>query len=754
MTDKMDKVTHFFKPRTSSDVLSKKTGQAAANFLKSLSASHNAQKTFSQLLKKSKLSLEEVVKADYHEENEYYDAHACYFSMVDRPAAEEILQRNGNSEGLFLIRDSAKFGDFVLSMVSERRPVHFHIEQHNNSVSQYSMDSGECFDGLDRLITHYINLPDGLPTRLMLFCKKGMPLPYLAIKYGRTNVLHHVVKEGSIKLTRMVLESDRYENLNAKNAEGSTALHIAAFNGFDQICEILANKGADVNAKDASGHTPLHSACVGNKPSTISLLVTKYKADLQDPCCVNGMVPLHVAANYGHEQCVEKLLALKAPLRPKTDCGEIPLDLAEKGNHQACIDLLSRYKSPAPQTKPSLWYHQHLDRAQAGKVLDEHGMKNGMYLIRPSLRRAGVSVLTMVCDNSLYNYEIETHGSWVYIGTGPFLDSLEHLIEHYTQFRDGLPTTLAIPIRNPHYKPVEELSHSHNLSAFGVATARRRIPEIKRNDIQLGEEIGVGEYGSVLKGVWTDSSGTKREVAVKTLLEGHGQNSEFFREADVMMKLHHECIVELIGICHHSPVMIVQELLQMGSMLDFLLDHPNKVNPDEDLKLWAAQIACGMHYLEGQNFVHRDLAARNILLAHEQRAKISDFGLSRACKFEKDYYKATEGGRWPVKWYAPECIYFGRFTHASDVWSYGVTLWEMWTFGEQPYGEKNGQQVLAMIENKERLPRPSKSPRKIYEIMRHCWEYEPEKRPTFATLFHIFDTDPDYRKIRELIVPR
>lgn len=198
--------------------------------------------------------------------------------------------------------------------------------------------------------------------------------------------------------------------------------------------------------------------------------------------------------------------------------------------------------------------------------------------------------------------------------------------------------------------------------------------------------------------------------------------------------------------------MIVQELLPMGSMLDFLLDHPKEVDPDHDLKLWAAQIACGMHYLETQKIVHRDLAARNILLANKQHAKISDFGLSRATKAEKDYYRATEGGRWPVKWYAPECIYYGQFSHASDVWSYGVTLWEMWTLGEQPFEDLNGQAVLKLIDRGERLQPPSKCPRKIYKIMQQCWAYDPANRPSFMELQHIFDTDPDYQQIRSLVL--
>ena len=133
---------------------------------------------------------------------------------------------------------------------------------------------------------------------------------------------------------------------------------------------------------------------------------------------------------------------------------------------------------------------------------------------------------------------------------------------------------------------------------------------------------------------------------------------------------------------------MVLELVELGSMLDYIVEQSKSVRPDLELNLWAAQVACGMMYLESQRFIHRDLAARNVLLASKFQAKISDFGLSTLTAEGKDYYQASQGGRWPIKWYAPECVNYGTFTHASDVWSFGVLLWEMFSFGEQPYNGK------------------------------------------------------------------
>lgn len=273
---------------------------------------------------------------------------------------------------------------------------------------------------------------------------------------------------------------------------------------------------------------------------------------------------------------------------------------------------------------------------------------------------------------------------------------------------------------------------------------------ITRESLELGPELGQGEFGSVLKGVWTDPKGDKVPVAMKTLHPekiAHGEQ-EFLREARIMSGLDHPCIVRLIGVCLGPPLILVQELVQMGALLDFLIDHQSDIS-QRDLKLWAAQIAWGMMYLEKKRFVHRDLATRNILMSTKQQVKISDFGLSRATGSGSDYYKASQGGRWPVKWYAPESINFGTFSHQSDVWSYGVTLWEMYSFGQLPYGEMSGGEVIRMLEEEnKRLERPEACPDHTYSLMLQCWDLKPEKRPTFAQLHNIFSTNPLYADVK------
>jgi len=248
-------------------------------------------------------------------------------------------------------------------------------------------------------------------------------------------------------------------------------------------------------------------------------------------------------------------------------------------------------------------------------------------------------------------------------------------------------------------------------------------------------------------------AGVVKDVAIKALSNESiepGQSEEFLSEAKVMMDLDHQCIVQLLGISHGPPVLMILELVPLGSVLSYLEEQPDSVSPGMEIPLWASQIACGMLYLQSKKFVHRDLAARNILLASKYQTKISDFGLSRVVG-EKNYYRASKGGRWPVKWYAPECINYGTFSHASDVWSYGVVLWEMYSYGKQPYKDKTGAQTVEYIESQHRLPQPEKASDDVYDIMLQCWAYKPADRPAFKDLFEIFSNNPEYMNLTELL---
>ncbi|XP_035699141.1 tyrosine-protein kinase SYK-like isoform X2 [Branchiostoma floridae] len=271
-------------------------------------------------------------------------------------------------------------------------------------------------------------------------------------------------------------------------------------------------------------------------------------------------------------------------------------------------------------------------------------------------------------------------------------------------------------------------------SPYSDVTLREgRKLELDPSRLQLKEKLGAGNFGSVLSGTYQLGRKTI-EVAVKTLKTEQVPNEEpeILKEANMMKDLDHPHIVRMIGVCHGETIMLVLELAPLGPLNKYLKKNAS-VRPERIVDLMT-QVAEGMAYLESKNFVHRDLAARNILLVSELFAKISDFGMSKALGLGSDYYKTDTAGKWPLKWYAPECIYYYKFSSKADVWSYGVTLWEAFSNGRKPYAGMKGQDILTWIESDRRLDRPPTCSEEVYAVMRSCWQYKAKDRPTFAEL--------------------
>ncbi|XP_048488545.1 activated Cdc42 kinase-like isoform X3 [Plutella xylostella] len=279
----------------------------------------------------------------------------------------------------------------------------------------------------------------------------------------------------------------------------------------------------------------------------------------------------------------------------------------------------------------------------------------------------------------------------------------------------------------------------HLLSESTVHVPSKHI--IPKDDITINKELGMGQFGVVQQGTWT--TGNQRiQVAIKCL--GHermtSDSTEFLKEAAVMHGIEHPFIVRLYGVVLDvESLMLVTELAPLRSLLECLREVSLRPHfPVPTLCEFAEQICSGMTYLEQKRLIHRDLAARNILVFNKDRVKISDFGLSRALGVGKDYYQTNYNVnlKLPVAWCAPECILYLRFTTSSDVWAYGVCLWEMFTYGFQPWVALTGQQILEAIDspNCQRLERPELCPEQYYIVMLHCWEHDPTHRPKFSQL--------------------
>lgn len=281
-----------------------------------------------------------------------------------------------------------------------------------------------------------------------------------------------------------------------------------------------------------------------------------------------------------------------------------------------------------------------------------------------------------------------------------------------------------------------------------------RVPNkhmIPADAIIVNKELGTGEFGVVQQGVWTND-GERIQVAIKCLSRERMQNNpiEFLKEAAIMHAIDHEHIVRLYGVVlDTNSLMLVTELAPLRSLLECLKEPSLRASfPVLSLCDFAVQIADGMQYLEAKRLIHRDLAARNILVFSKNKVKISDFGLSRALGVGKDYYQTNFNVnlKLPIAWCAPECISYLKFTSASDVWAYGVTLWEMFSYGFQPWAALTGHQILEAIDepNFQRLEQPECCPKDYFSLMQQCWQHEPSKRPKFSELINLLpDLKPE-----------
>ncbi|CAM4730806.1 unnamed protein product [Leuciscus chuanchicus] len=432
------------------------------------------------------------------------------------------------------------------------------------------------------------------------------------------------------------------------------------------------------------------------------------------------------------------------------------------------------------------WFHGKIDREDSELRLRRSSHVNGKFLIRQR-ENDGRNVSYALCllhNNQVMHYRIDKdRAGKLSIPDGKKFDTLWQLVEHYSYKPDGLlrvlTETCPRPANNsaqgatggilsriksysfpkPGQKKGHHLENPYNIRSRGelpnpnifgteampmdtqVYESPYADPEelrsttVNRSDLTLEDgELGSGNFGTVLRGVYQMKK-TQKVVAVK-ILKNDDDNAavkdEMLREANVMQQLDNPYIVRMIGICEAENLMLVMELAELGPLHKFL--QKNKHISMKNITELVHQVSMGMKYLEEHNFVHRDLAARNVLLVTQHYAKISDFGLSKALTEDENYYKAKGHGKWPLKWYAPECMNFLRFSSKSDVWSFGVLMWEAYSYGQKPYKGMKGNEVIQMIESGQRMSAPADCPDEMYNLMMKCWTYKSDERPGFSVV--------------------
>uniref|UniRef100_A0A8C5BPC3 Tyrosine-protein kinase n=1 Tax=Gadus morhua TaxID=8049 RepID=A0A8C5BPC3_GADMO len=351
------------------------------------------------------------------------------------------------------------------------------------------------------------------------------------------------------------------------------------------------------------------------------------------------------------------------------------------------------------------WYHGVIPRLEVQELL----RGDGEFLVRRSQGKAE-NVLSVHWAGSCRHFLIQQNNNLYRLDKEQFA-TVPLLINHLISSGQTVTAKTDIFLKTPVVKDKWVLEH---------------------DDVILGPSIGRGNFGEVYSGRLRFDN---MAVAVKACREDLPPETKkrFLMEARILKQYEHPNIVRLIGVCtQQQPIYIIMELVQGGDFLSFVRAADRSLPPGL-LVTMVADIASGMDYLENRKCIHRDLAARNCLVGEQHVVKISDFGMSR--EEEDGVYSATGGLRQvPVKWTAPEALNYGRYTTESDVWSFGVVLWETFSRGMTPYTSMSNQQTRDELERGYRMPAPPACPPEVYRLMQSCWQTEPRNRPSFREL--------------------
>nr|XP_051709872.1 tyrosine-protein kinase Fer isoform X1 [Oryctolagus cuniculus]XP_051709873.1 tyrosine-protein kinase Fer isoform X1 [Oryctolagus cuniculus]XP_051709874.1 tyrosine-protein kinase Fer isoform X1 [Oryctolagus cuniculus]XP_051709875.1 tyrosine-protein kinase Fer isoform X1 [Oryctolagus cuniculus]XP_051709876.1 tyrosine-protein kinase Fer isoform X1 [Oryctolagus cuniculus]XP_051709877.1 tyrosine-protein kinase Fer isoform X1 [Oryctolagus cuniculus]XP_051709878.1 tyrosine-protein kinase Fer isof len=365
-------------------------------------------------------------------------------------------------------------------------------------------------------------------------------------------------------------------------------------------------------------------------------------------------------------------------------------------------DVISLSEKPLAEQD---WYHGAIPRIEAQELLKQQGD----FLVRESHGKPGEYVLSVYSDGQRRHFIIQFVDN-MYRFEGNGFVNIPQLIDHHYTTKQVITKKSGVVLLNP------------------IPKDKKWI--LNHEDVTLGELLGKGNFGEVYKGTLKD----KTAVAVKTCKEDLPQELKikFLQEAKILKQYDHPNIVKLIGVCtQRQPVYIIMELVPGGDFLSFLRKKKDELKLKQLVK-FSLDAASGMLYLESKNCIHRDLAARNCLVGENNVLKISDFGMSR--QEDGGVYSSSGLKQIPIKWTAPEALNYGRYSSESDVWSFGILLWETFSLGVCPYPGMTNQQAREQVERGYRMSAPQHCPEDISKIMMKCWDYKPENRPKFSEL--------------------
>lgn len=376
----------------------------------------------------------------------------------------------------------------------------------------------------------------------------------------------------------------------------------------------------------------------------------------------------------------------------------------------------NNYLAPAETLRLQPWFFGTLTRFEAQSHLLGPGNEEGAFLIRQSEKDSVGYVLSVRSSSRVKHFKVHQpdEGNF-HVDNNHHFRSLIELVEHYSVNTLSSAGLLGEPCRRK--KP--NTSHLNHLDEW----------ELPKEEFTLEEELGRGYFADVFRGRWKNHI----NVAIKIIKSDSELNHrEFQREVQILKSLRHRNLISLFAVCMASPpYYIITELMEKGSLLHFLRSSEGQLLDTASLIDMGAQVADGMSYLEEKNSIHRDLAARNVLVGGDYICKVADFGLARVIK---EPFYITEDKKIPYKWSAPEAISHGKFSIKSDVWSFGILLYEIITNGCVPYPALSNQEVFNLVTKGYRMPAPNRCPNFLYQTMLQCWKDNPEDRASFKSL--------------------
>lgn len=641
---------------------------------------------------------------------------AYFYGRITREEAEQILDRYERKEGLFLLRESINpLGNYAISICHNNNFHHYNIEKRQDGM--YKISDGRPFVGPIELIMHHEKNLDGMITCPSIPCVRlpfQRPIAFRGMTYTELE-------------NELISKAESMKNAKMERALGAQRDHL-----------IL------LVAKDLHKKQPWYHGKISREEADRRILKSghddgKFLVRQRDDKKTFALTLSF--RNEARHYMIDKKEKFAIQDGPKFDCLMMLID----HYHNKSDGLLCKLATPV--AKPGY------DKSALAKYMESSTRQNQVY-IDHLVARTDLPASPTSPTNGFPGHSPSRHSSKTRGGSNRALPATP------TEEAPTPPGRTLSQVRGRPPPPVPSSKEAANWTGGNWEQPEDNVDKrinidmdvnklekiyddlprtketfsIRQSQLELEEELGSGQFGSVQKGYCTLKREGRIPVAVKKLKsDDKSAEEEMLKEADLMRNLSHSRIVRMIGLCRADCIMLVLELCPCGPLNSYLSKH-KQIKQSTVVQLMY-QVAQGMSYLHSKNYVHRDLAARNVLLVSESSAKISDFGMSKALNIGNDYYKAQEAGKWPLKWYAPECVYYWKFDSKSDVWSYGVTLWEATSLGEKPYRKMKGNEILKfLVEDGKRLARPELCDDQVYHIMLNCWEYEKKERPSFEEI--------------------